>query len=115
MARRSAATTRRLDWSDALPDAFILCRDIGHQWRPYRAWWSGPDKAYRRVLECTRCETTRTQLIDRRGHVSTGHYLYPEGYVSPPGMGRVDGAGRDALRLGSLLRLLDDEGPARSA
>jgi hypothetical protein len=26
------------EWTEALPDTMLLCRDIGHTWRPARAW-----------------------------------------------------------------------------
>lgn len=92
-------------WSAALPDTFILCRDIGHLWRPWRASITA-ENSYLRVLRCGRCRTERSQELSMSGHTLSASYTYPEGYQAPAGTGRIDTDGRDALRLESVLRLL---------
>lgn len=97
-------------WSQDMPEAFLACRDYGHQWWPHTAHFSAREQAYDRTLRCKRCGTTRSQWISLRGEVLGGHYDYPEGYQAPPGSGRLDGDGRAALRLESTLRLVNREG-----
>ena len=93
-------------WSAGLPDSYLLCRDMGHLWRPFRAWWSDQDREYKRVLRCGRCKTERHQAISAAGIVNENHYVYAEGYVAPAGTGRMDPEGRGTLRLESVLRLI---------
>ena len=92
-------------WSEDLPDSYLMCRDIGHTWRPYTARVN-PQGGYDRALRCSRCKTTRTQTLNSRGMPVSSHYTYPDGYQSPAGTGRIDGEGRGALRLASTLRLI---------
>ena len=93
-------------WSENLPDSFLLCRDMGHTWRPFRAYYSTELHAYERVLRCGRCKTERKQSIAENGLILSGSYDYPDGYTAPAGTGRIDGNGRGALRLESVLRLI---------
>jgi hypothetical protein len=96
-------------WSEDLPDSFLMCRDMGHTWRPYRAKFNPEENGYDRVLRCGRCKTERQQTISMSGMILTGHYSYPEGYQAPPGTGRIDGEGRGAMRLESTLRLISKD------
>jgi hypothetical protein len=49
------------------------------------------------------------------GSILGGSYEYPDGYQHK-GLGRLDGADRDSLRLESLLRVFHAEGkPGRVA
>jgi hypothetical protein len=41
-------------WAANLRQAFLLCRELGHTWRPLTASWSAPDEAFTRILRCTR-------------------------------------------------------------
>lgn len=93
-------------WSAELPDAYLLCRDMGHLWRPYRATYVSEDQCYRRVLRCGRCRTERLQDIGLDGVILSGTYAYADGYVAPPGTGRLDTQARGSLRLESTLRLI---------
>lgn len=93
-------------WSEDLPDSFIMCRDMGHTWRPFRARFSSDANGYERVLRCGRCKTERSQTISMSGLILSGAYTYPEGYQAPAGTGRIDGNGRGALRLESTMRLI---------
>ena len=114
----AAPTTRDVGtWAHALTDAALLCRDVGHYWRPFTASWEPASRSYYRVLRCGRCKTERHQLLDSRGHPVSGHYVYPEGYLAPAGMGRLVGDERDTLRLESLVRVMggDEVAVARRA
>lgn len=105
------ATRAIADWGDALPDSFLQCRDLGHLWRPYTARWHPSERAYSRVLQCQRCTTQRTQWVSASGHIAHGNaYTYPEGYTAPKGTGHINGAARDALRLASVLRMVETLG-----
>jgi hypothetical protein len=92
-------------WGSGLPDEFLLCRDIGHTWRPFRATIN-PDGTYYCVMRCGRCRTERHRTLSHRGAILTNHYDYAEGYLAPAGTERMTTAGRDVLRLESVTRLL---------
>ena len=96
-------------WSHDLPDEFLLCRDIGHQWRPYTARYVPADNAYERTIRCGRCTTERHQSISLQGEITSGGYHYADGYVAPRGQGRLTGRARGALRLESVARLIGKE------
>lgn len=117
MPRRDERSVHLGGWVGGLPSEFLLCRDIGHTWRPYRAWWDNAEKGYQRVLRCGRCRSERVQLLSAQGHPLGGHYNYAEGYVAPKGTGRLVGEERDGLRLESVLRLVgeDEVEPAAKA
>lgn len=89
-------------WADSLSDNMLLCRDIGHQWRPHNARFLDEMSVWERSLRCARCRTERLQLLSARGHVLSNRYEYPDGYQTPRGSGRVDSDMRDELRLASV-------------
>ena len=86
---------------------FLLCRDLGHNWRPWGAQWVPEDNLYNRTLRCTRCKTQRHQELSVRGEVVRSWYDYADGYQHK-GLGRIEGEGRNALRLESIVRLAGD-------
>lgn len=86
----------------------LLCRELGHNWRPWVARFDQEHNSYERALRCTRCRTERWETIGLTGAKDGTHYVYPDGYTAPAGMGRIVGEGRDALRLESLTRALKD-------
>jgi hypothetical protein len=113
MARR----TRRLrvaeaepseveQWAHHLKQSWLLCRELGHTWKPHTARYVPEQRAYERTLRCARCTTERRQVLDGSGHVVSSQYAHPDGYLHK-GLGRVTGEGRDALRLESLTRFID--------
>jgi len=109
-ARVAAATANPVEvgaWAEDLPERFLLCRDLGHTWRPFLAKFDTEERAYKRVLKCGRCRTERTQLISMNGVPLSGAYDYPDGYTAPTGAGRLDSSGRGALRLVSIQRLIE--------
>jgi len=95
-------------WAEELPDTYILCRDLGHNWRPFHAWWDANDRAFVRILRCRNCRGQREQVLDHLGRAVKNAYEYADGYQRPAGAGRMDADGRGALRLISMQRLMDD-------
>jgi hypothetical protein len=92
------------DFAQSLPERFLYCREMGHNWRPFSAG-KYKDGGFERVLRCTRCRTKRFQEISNRGIIVGSRYEHPEGYLSN-GLGRIVGEGRGALRLESIKRIV---------
>lgn len=86
-----------------LPDEFLLCRELGHNWLPYGIPGRYRDGGYQRVLRCNRCKTERHIEISNRGVVTASQYKHPDGYLLE-GLGRIVGEGRGVLRLASITR-----------
>jgi hypothetical protein len=107
-ARSEQALDSITAWTDELPDTLILCRDLGHTWRPARAWLE--DGGYGRVMRCARCRTERHQYLTMGGHVMSNRYDYADGYLAPKGTGSFTPDDRDHLRLESIMRLITKEG-----
>lgn len=87
---------------------FIQCRDYLHAWRPFTCQWMPSFNVYEAREHCMRCGTIRVREMDRHGHVLSKHYEYPDGY-SLKGFGRLSVDDRDAIRLASILNLVDKE------
>lgn len=92
-------------FAESLPDRYLSCRELGHQWRAWRAQWDASARAFERELRCGRCKTTRAQLLDSRGHVLSNRYTYPTGYQAKGVEGAVR-VSRDVFRLESITRYL---------
>lgn len=99
---KPTASPELTDFIEALPDRFLLCRELGHTWKPWTASFDGT--AYDRTLRCPRCKTERHQVLSRYGSVVSNRYSYPDQYLVK-GLGHLDGSDRDALRLASVTRL----------
>jgi hypothetical protein len=97
----------------AMADEHLQCRDFSHSWRPLTAAWLPDRRVFETKLRCARCKTRRVRHIGPAGQLVSSHYEYPEGYVIK-GMGRLDGAARDQLRLESVLRVLPPEQAAQA-
>jgi hypothetical protein len=93
-------------WSASLPEEFLLCRDLGHTWRPASARWVPDLNAYERSMRCGRCRAERTQTLSPGGLILSGSYHYETGYTAPAGTGALGQDGRGALRLESIARLI---------
>lgn len=92
------------DWAAELPEKFLHCREMGHNWRPLMAG-KYKDGGYTRTLRCSRCRMRKTQELSSRGMViGSPHYTPPEGYYTK-GLGAITGEGRGLLRLASLSRI----------
>lgn len=107
-ARRQSVSSELTSWAGSLPAPFLLCRDIGHSWRPYTAEYVAADRQYRRTLRCARCKADRVQRLSTSGHVESTHYEYPDDYLLPTGSGSYDTATRDLVHLESITRLIED-------
>lgn len=95
-----------LGFLEELRTTFLYCRELGHNWKPWRATLHAG--TYERVLRCTRCRTERVQELTASGHLLSNHYRYADGYQSK-GLGRLVGDDRDALRMTSLLRFTEKD------
>lgn len=89
----------------SLKQSWLLCRELGHTWKPRTARYIKNQRVYERTLVCSRCTTERLQLLDGSGHVVSSQYRHPDGYLHK-GLGRISGEGRDVLRLESLQRFI---------
>jgi hypothetical protein len=89
-----------------MPDNYIQCRDFNHSWRPFTASWDSKARCYETELRCTRCKTIKKRRMDSDGSILRSGYDYTDGYLIK-GMGRIIGSERDALRLESIMRVLD--------
>lgn len=93
-------------FAHSLTMAHLHCRELGHNWRPWVARYDDEHNSYERALRCTRCRTERWETIGLTGAKQGIQYRYPEGYVCE--LGRIVGEGRDAMRMESLTRMLQD-------
>src|SRR5664279_205658 len=93
-------------WAKELSNSFLLCRELGHNWKPSHA--SRVARTFERTLRCPRCKTLRVEVLSLRGEVLHKRYEYTEGYLSGK-LGRIIQDGRDALRLESLSRYATEE------
>lgn len=90
------------EFASTLPDRFLECRELGHNWKPYTA--SGhPDGGFERTLRCSRCRAKRVQHLSNYGTVIANRYEHAKGYLSD--IGRISGGGRGLLRLESINRM----------
>lgn len=96
------------EFAEGLPERFLHCREMNHNWRPFDVG-RHKDGGYERTLRCVRCKTRKVQHLDVRGMPVGGtRYEYPDGYQSD-GLGRIVGEGRGALRLESIKRLSKED------
>lgn len=92
------------DWAHGLPESFLYCREMGHNWLPYTAG-RYKDGGFERVLRCGRCKTRKRQEISARGLLLGTRYEHPDGYLTH-GMGPIVGEERGVLRLESMQRIV---------
>lgn len=89
-------------WASDLPEEFLRCRELGHNWSPHTA--TKYRNAFVRTLRCPRCKTRKRQQLDSRGMiVGSPVYIHPEGYLHQ-GHGQIRGDGRGVLRIASMYR-----------
>jgi hypothetical protein len=98
-------------FAQELSTAFLLCRELQHNWKPFSAWWDDEHHNYARSIRCMRCKTKKVQRLSSAGAVLSSHYEYADGYLAQH-LGRIVGEARDTLRLESLIRSLDGHSPA---
>jgi hypothetical protein len=83
----------------------LLCRDFGHNWRPWTAQWVPQHRHYVESLVCTRCETTRHRQLDEWGGRLGNTYTYPDGYLLQ-NVGRLTEDDRNGIRLAGLQAVI---------
>lgn len=96
-------------WASTLDEAHLLCRDLGHQWRPFKASFNLTERVFERTLRCGRCRTERSQALTQVGAVLKNNYDYPDGYLVP-NLGRLAGDSRNMVRLESVGRAIEAAG-----
>jgi hypothetical protein len=62
-------------------DRWLICRDIGHSWKPGALHKTAEHIYFRRELACRNCKTVRTDVYSLWGsRVGSPTYRYPDGY-----------------------------------
>jgi hypothetical protein len=93
-------------WAQQLDDNKLLCRDLGHSWRPTTAQYDSKQRIFTQAFRCARCETLRQRTLSQHGDILAAAYRYSTGYVAPKGSGSLSASARSSLRLISVGRLL---------
>jgi len=96
------------EWAADLPDEYLECRDYGHNWKPWAVRFDEEHNAYVRVARCGRCKSTRPEWMGMGGSRDRTSIAYRDGYLAPAGTGRLVMKDKDALRLESVTRQLND-------
>ena len=94
------------EFVEELPDTFLQCREMGHNWRPFTAS-RYRDGGFLRVLRCSRCYCKKEQDLSSTGMILSTQYKHPEGYLIH-GVGQLVGEERGTLRLESVTRIIRD-------
>lgn len=100
MVNKLATTREAASFARALPDRFLKCRDLGHDWRLYYQKKDGSH--IMRKFFCPSCKTNRKSKINRYGEVVSNSYEYDDGYLNTTG--RLVGRSKAALRAESINR-----------
>lgn len=94
-------------WSQELSLGALTCRDLHHTWRYYTASRISKGGGFTRTLECTQCETLKTQTLSEQGYILKTEYTYPEGYTRPKGAGRITSEENASMRIMSLTERVE--------
>lgn len=89
------------DFATTIKSTWIVCRSDGHDMRPFNVKTT-ESGGFERTRKCRRCGAKRTQVIDKYGLILSTDFEYPEGYLLPPGTGRLDSEGRGVFRLAAI-------------
>lgn len=94
--------------SQELSEAFLHCRDYGHQWRMANAERHGRGSRVirTRTMYCPSCKYNKYQTFDSRGIMVEEKVDYPEGYLIK-GLGRITGDTKGLIRIESIDRLIE--------
>lgn len=92
----------------SLPDKFLDCRELGHNWRRWTCEWNKETKSYDRALRCVVCKSVRNLVCDDSGDVVKSSYDYKPGYLAvnvikgttSRSVFRLEGITRDMTRAG---------------
>ena len=96
------------DWAAELPDEYLECRDYGHKFKPWAIRFDDEHNAYVRVARCASCKSTRPEWLGLGGAREKANIAYRDGYLAPAGSGRLVMEDRNALRMESITRQLND-------
>jgi len=96
------------DWAAELPDEYLECRDYGHKFKPWAIRFDDEHNAYVRVARCASCKSTRPEWLGLGGAREKANISYRDGYLAPAGSGRLVMEDRNALRMESITRQLND-------
>lgn len=91
------------NYLETVDSTFLLCRDLGHSWKPLNA--ARIKDGFTRTLVCSCCGTQRSERLDRYGFVEGKNYTYQDGY-RVEGIGRLDAYARGSVRLASITRAI---------
>lgn len=69
-----------VDAAEALPDTFLLCREIGHSWRKAGSPKQADGLVVQKLVCRNKCGTTREDRVTRAGSIFGRRYEYREGY-----------------------------------
>jgi hypothetical protein len=61
-----------------IPDQYLMCRDLGHNWLPHDVKVSRKAGEIHRILRCANCPTRRVQVLTLDGYRVRSRYEYPE-------------------------------------
>jgi hypothetical protein len=87
------ATDKTPSTIDDIPDAYLLCRDLGHAWAPHDVKISRKFGEIHRILQCRSCPTQRVQVLDMNGYRLRSKYVYPEDVNSEAAPYKLHGIG----------------------
>lgn len=59
---------------------FVDCRTFGHSWMEIEADRNPKGYGWYMKLQCERCHTVRSDIVNHHGDVMTRSYEYPESY-----------------------------------
>lgn len=90
--------------AEELSEAYLHCRDYGHQWRMANAERKGRTRT--RTMFCPSCKYNKYQTFDSRGVLIEQKHDYPEGYLIK-GLGRIVGDTKGLIRLESIDRMIE--------
>jgi hypothetical protein len=89
------------EFATTIKSTWVTCRSDGHDMRPLNVTMT-EQNTFVRTRKCRNCGARRHQVIDRHGLILDTKIEYPEGYLLPPGTGRLDSEGRGIFRLAAL-------------
>src|SRR4051794_33538280 len=69
------------EFAEALPDKFLQCRELMHNWGASTASINKRTKAIYRVLRCSRCRSRKFQDLTPRGKVVRSYIVYQDGFL----------------------------------
>jgi hypothetical protein len=97
--RAGLAEIEKLAQKRTSPISFVDCRIFGHAWESTEAD-RNPAIGWYVKLRCTRCNTVRSDIVNRFGQVERRRYEYPDNYKDTDHWARTDWRLQFLRRLG---------------